>query len=147
MPQLFDATKDDAATLAVLHASAFTDPWSKQAICDFLAGPGVFAFFSDDGFAMGRAAGDEAEVLTLAVKPAARGRGLGRALIQALAAHAETLGAGHLFLEVAHDNPAALALYAGLGFKQVGQRKGYYEGRDAWVLKTSLPLPLARKFA
>jgi ribosomal-protein-alanine N-acetyltransferase len=57
------------------------------------------------------------------------------------------LGANHLFLEVGHDNPAALALYAGLGFERVGQRKGYYAGRDAWVLKTPLPLSLAAKFA
>ena len=72
---------------------------------------------------------------------------LGRALIQQMAMHAQSMGAGHLFLEVGHDNPAALALYAGLGFERVGQRKGYYAGRDAWVLKTSLPLSLAGKFA
>ena len=83
----------------------------------------------------------------MAVKPEARGKGLGRALIQALAGHALTLGAANLFLEAGHDNPAALALYAGLGFERVGQRKGYYAWRDAWVLKTSLPLSLAQKFA
>ncbi len=144
---LFDSARDDAALLASLHASSFPDAWNKAAICELLAGPGVFVFFSADGFVMGRAAGDEAEILTLAVKPQARGKGLGRALIQQLAAHARSLGASRLFLEVGHDNPAALALYAGLGFERVGQRKGYYAGRDAWVLKTSLPLSLAGKFA
>lgn len=147
MPQLFDPARDDAAHLAALHASSFPDAWSKQAICELLAGPGVFAFSTDGGFVMGRAAGGEAEILTLAVKPDARGRGLGRALIQALAVHSRMLGAGWLFLEVGHDNPSALALYAGLGFERVGQRKGYYAGRDAWVLKASLPLSLAQKFA
>ncbi len=146
-PALFDPTRDDAAHLAALHAVAFPDPWSNHAICDLLAGPGVFVFFTDDGFVMGRAVDDEAEILTLAVIPAARGRGLGRALIQILATHAQAMGAASLFLEVGHDNPAALALYAGVGFERVGQRKGYYDGRDAWVLKTSLPLSLARKFA
>lgn len=147
MPQLFNSSHDDAAHLAALHATSFPDPWSKQAICDLLAGPGVFVFSTADGFVMGRAAGDEAEILTLAVKPDARGKGLGRSLIQGLALHAQTLGAASLFLEVGHDNPAALALYAGLGFERVGQRKGYYAGRDAWVLKTSLPLSLPEKFA
>jgi ribosomal-protein-alanine N-acetyltransferase len=147
MPALFDPARDDAAALAALHATSFPDPWNKAAICDLLAGPGVFVFSNPDGFVMGRAAGGEAEILTLAVKPGARGRGLGRALVQALAAHAETLGAAGLFLEVGHDNQAALALYAGMGFERVGQRKGYYAGRDAWVLKAPLPLSLAGKFA
>jgi ribosomal-protein-alanine N-acetyltransferase len=144
---LFDPGRDDVALLAALHASSFPDAWNQAAICDLLAGANVFVFFSQDGFVMGRAVGDEAEILTLAVKPEARGRGLGRILIQQMAAHAQSLGANHLFLEVGHDNPAALALYAGLGFERVGQRKGYYAGRDAWVLKTSLPLSLAAKFA
>jgi ribosomal-protein-alanine N-acetyltransferase len=48
-----------------------------------------------------------------------------------------------MFLEVGTENPAALALYAGLGFAKVGTRKGYYDGRDALVLR----LPLPAKFA
>src|SRR5581483_7309317 len=110
------------------------------AICELLAGPGVFVFFTQDGFVMGRATGGEAEILTLAVRPEARGKGLGRALILAMASHARTLGAGGVFLEVGDDNPAALALYAGLGFERVGQRKAYYAGKDAWILKAALPL-------
>ena len=146
-PRLFDPETDDTAILAGLHRACFPRPWDKAAICELLAGPGVFVFYTQDGFVMGRNAGNEAEILTLAVQPEARGKGLGRALIRQMAAHAHTLGADSLFLEVGHDNPAALALYAGLGFERVGQRKGYYAGRDAWVLKTSLPLSLAEKFA
>jgi ribosomal-protein-alanine N-acetyltransferase len=146
-PSLFDAAKDDTALLAALHAGAFAEPWTKRAICDLLAGPGVFVFFTEDGFVMGRVAGGEAEILTLAVAPPARGKGLGRALIAAMAGHARASGAAAIFLEVGDDNPAALALYAGLGFERVGQRKAYYAGRDAWTLKASLPLSLARKFA
>jgi ribosomal-protein-alanine N-acetyltransferase len=48
-----------------------------------------------------------------------------------------------MFLEVGADNPAARALYASLGFTKVGDRKGYYQGRDALVLR----LPLAEDFA
>lgn len=108
-----------------------------------LAGPGTFAFAHDDGFVLARAAADEAEILTLAVRPAARGKGLGRALLQAAIQKAKALGATTMFLEVGADNPAALALYAGLGFTKVGARKAYYEGRDALVLR----LPLAGDFA
>ncbi len=92
---------------------------------------------------LARAAADEAEILTLAVRPEARGKGLGRALLQAAINQARTLGAATMFLEVGADNPHALALYAGLGFAKVGARKAYYDGRDALVLR----LPLAADFA
>jgi len=150
IPNLFDPAKDDAAALAALHKTSFPIPWSAAAICDLLAGPNVFAFFTQDGFVLARVAAEEAEILTLAVSPPARGRGLGRALLRAAAAHAVFLGARNIFLEVGADNPAALALYAGLGFDRVGQRKGYYaaEGAaDAWVLKAQLPLSPDGNFA
>ena len=132
-----------AADLAVLHAGAFAKPWDESALKELLAGPGVFAFIAPSGFVLARAAANEAEILTLAVKPSARGRGLGRALMLAAATRAATLGAESLFLEVGADNPAALALYNGLGFARVGARKGYYESGsqgDALVLKAALPL-------
>jgi ribosomal-protein-alanine N-acetyltransferase len=149
MPMLFDPAKDDAALLAALHQTSFPDPWNESAICDLLAGPGVFAHFTDNGFVMARAAGGEAEILTLAVAAAARGQGLGRRLLQSAAAHAASSGAQSMFLEVGADNPAALALYAGLGFARVGQRKAYYasSGADAWVMQVKLPLPPGEKFA
>ena len=53
------------------------------------------------------------------------------------------MGAASLFLEVGADNPAALALYAGLGFTRVGMRKAYYNGGDALVLRLSLPAEFA----
>jgi ribosomal-protein-alanine N-acetyltransferase len=144
-PVLFDPCKDDTALLAALHKTSFPDPWDAAAIEKLLAGPGSFAFFTKDGFVLARVAGGEAEILTLAVTPEARGQGLGRALLVAAAGHAA--GAENIFLEVGADNPAALALYAGLGFVRVGQRKAYYQGKDALVLKAGLPLSLTQDFA
>ena len=125
--------------LAALHATSFPDPWDAAAIAALLATPGTFAFVHVDGFVLARAAGGEAEILTLAVAPTARGKGLGRGLLQAAIKQARSLGAEILFLEVGADNPAALALYARLGFVKAGMRRGYYQGRDALVLR--LPLP------
>ena len=133
----------DAAPLAALHAASFPDPWDAKAITDLLATPGTFAFHAPDGFVMARIAAGEAEILTLAVAPDARGKGLGRALLQAAINQARGDGATTMFLEVGADNPAARALYASLGFTKVGDRKGYYQGRDALVLR----LPLAGEFA
>jgi len=147
MPRLFDPRTDDPAVLAALHATSFTDAWSAQSIRDLFAGPGVFAFVREDGFILARAAGGEAEILTLAVAPDARRRGAGRALVRQAASHAQGLGAEALFLEVAKDNEAARKLYAGLGFASVGSRKAYYGGKDADVLKAPLPLPNPRDFA
>lgn len=150
-PILFDPAKDDVGALVALHQQCFPDPWNAAGLAVLLAGQGVFAFFTADGFVLARAAGGEAEILTLAVALAARGRGLGRALLQSAARQAALLGAQSIFLEVGTDNPAALALYAGLGFARVGQRKAYYAGpggtSDAWVLKAGLPLPPGGKFA
>src|SRR4029077_8199477 len=77
---LFDPASDTAA-LAALHSACFPDAWDAKAIAELLATPGAFSFHNQDGFVMARVAGGEAEILTLAVAPHARGRGLGRALL------------------------------------------------------------------
>lgn len=137
----------DTAPLAALHALSFPDPWDAKAITALLATPGTFVFHHHDGFVLARIAGDEAEILTLAVAPAVRGRGLGRALLQAAITCAQARGAVTMFLEVGVDNPAALALYSGLGFTRVGARKAYYAAGggsgDALVLRLPLPVKFA----
>jgi len=139
---LFD-TAASTAPLAALHAVCFERAWDADTLSAMLANPGTFAFATIDGFVIARMAADQAEILTLAVRPEARGKGLGRALLQAAINKARGLGVVTMFLEVGTDNPRALALYAGLGFAKVGARKGYYDGRDALVLR----LPLAANFA
>ena len=94
-----------------------------------------------------RAAGGEAEILTLAVAPAARRQGVGLALVAAAARHAQQLGAATMFLEVGVSNGAARALYARSGFREVGKRKAYYaaEGENALILRADLPLAAVGK--
>lgn len=112
--------------LARLHAAAFTDgpaPWTARSFLELLSEPAVFLAAESGGFALGRRAGPEAELLTLAVHPDARRRGIGRRLVRAFEAAA---GSEEAFLEVAETNVAARALYAGLGYAPVGRRPGYY---------------------
>jgi ribosomal-protein-alanine N-acetyltransferase len=138
-----------AALLAALHAEAFPpeERWGPQAIALLLDLPGHFALLATQGeaprgFVMGRVAADQAEVLTLAVRPEARQAGCGRALMEALAAAAARQGASELFLEVAETNRAARALYARLGATQAGRRRAYYpDGADALVLRLPLTRP------
>lgn len=142
--QPFDPAAD-TAPLAALHAACFDEPWDAASLRDLLAS-GAFAFHHRDGFVLARIAGGEAEILTLAVAPKARSQGLGHALLKAAIEAAERGGAEAMFLEVGSDNPAALALYAGLGFTNVGARKAYYQAGnssvDAQVLRLSLPADL-----
>jgi ribosomal-protein-alanine N-acetyltransferase len=147
MPTLFDPAQGDLAALAALHAQCFAEAWTAEALASLLTGPGTFVFHLPEGFVIARVAGDEAEILTIAVSPEARGQGLGRVLLRQAAGEAQTRGAQAMFLEVAADNAAARALYAGQGFEQVGGRKGYYNGRDALILKRPLPLPIPGEFA
>jgi [ribosomal protein S18]-alanine N-acetyltransferase len=135
----------DASALAALHALAFppAQAWSADAFGRLFALPGVFGVIADgEGLALFRAVADEAEILTLAVIPPARRRGLGAALLEAGLAGAAARGAQACFLEVAAGNEAARGLYAAAGFAEVGRRPGYYEdGADALVLRRALSAP------
>ena len=129
--------------LAALHAAAFPASWDAAAFAGLLGQPGVFAEVGQNGFILIRAVADEAEILTLAVRPEARRRGLGARLVETAADRAAGMGAERLFLEVAEDNAAARGLYAACGFTEAGRRRGYYRapggGRtDALILARNL---------
>ncbi|WP_269515063.1 GNAT family N-acetyltransferase [Brevundimonas subvibrioides] len=138
---------DLAGALATLHAEAFDAPWSVSAFTDLLAQPGVLLEAGADGFVLIRLAADEAEILTLAVRPPARRNGLASRLVEAVSRRAAGMGATRLFLEVAEDNAAARALYDRLGFEPAGRRPRYYArpdgpAVDALLLVLNLPASL-----
>jgi len=128
-------TPADAAAMAAVHAQAFEAPWDAKAFADLMDGAGVFGLLAGDEAALGvilcRVVAGEMEVLTIGVAPAARRRGVGKALVVAAVGAARQAGAETAFLEVAVDNAAAAALYAGLGFRRAGVRRGYYDRGDA----------------
>ena len=131
--------------MALLHAASFTTPrpWSEAEITDLLSSPLVFTLTEAGGFLIGRAVAGEAELLTVAVDPAARRQGTGARLMAAFLAEARVRNAESVFLEVAADNAAARALYSAAGFQPAGVRRGYYrtpQGRpvDALVLRRGL---------
>jgi ribosomal-protein-alanine N-acetyltransferase len=142
---LQEAGPAHAGVLAAIHAAAFPPPeaWSETVLAGLLAQPGCFGLLHPaGGMVLARTAGDEAEILTLAVAPTARRRGIGAALLGATRDRAAARGATALFLEVAADNAPARALYASAGFVPVGKRAGYYaDGGDAIVLRADLSRP------
>jgi [ribosomal protein S18]-alanine N-acetyltransferase len=84
--------------------------------------------------------GGQADVLTIAVRPAFWSRGIGSALLGALLAAARDRGCTEVFLEVRADNPRARGLYLRRGFEEIGVRRGYYQpsGTDAIVMRKDL---------
>jgi ribosomal-protein-alanine N-acetyltransferase len=110
----------------------FGEAWTAPQCAGLLPLPGVWltlARAAEDtiGFALSRIIADEAELLLLAVRRPAQGRGAGNALLQRFIADARARGAGRLHLEVREGNPA-VALYRRAGFSEVGRRRNYYRG-------------------
>jgi ribosomal-protein-alanine N-acetyltransferase len=136
-PHIEPLGTEAASRLAAIHASAFARPWSTLDFERLIAERGVIA----DGLFLGRAgkpAGfvlsrivlDEAEILTVAIAPEARGKGQARPL---LVHHLDALsrrGVTRVHLEVEEGNGPAIALYRRLGFQETGRREGYYQKAD-----------------
>ena len=136
-----------ASLAAALHAHCFPagERWDEPAMAALLAAPGSFACVvtgagsAPAGVAVVRVAADEAELLTIGVLPEARRGGLAKRLLAELGEAAAARGAVRLFLEVSVANAAALALYRGLGFGELGRRRRYYpDGTDALLLAQDL---------
>jgi ribosomal-protein-alanine N-acetyltransferase len=115
--------------LAELHALCFTTPrpWRADEFSDLLQTRGTFLISHTNGFALGRIAGPEAELLTIAVHPDAQNAGHGARLVDDFLCKAATSGAKDIFLEVAENNQAAIALYLKSGFTEVAKRREYFK--------------------
>jgi [ribosomal protein S18]-alanine N-acetyltransferase len=128
---------DIAAVEAVMAAAfdpRFGEAWTRGQCLGVLAMPNVWLTLAEldgtvSGFALARLVVDEAELLLLAVAPPARRRGVGAALLRATLAAAQAREATSLFLEVRRGN-VATELYLREGFSKIGERRGYYRGRD-----------------
>ena len=141
-----------AALMSQMHQICFTDSWSEANFATTLASPDTSALIAvanqswqpsmgdqgPAGMVVWRIVADEAEILSIAVLPPWRQRGLGVQLLEAAISAIKQIGITYLFLEVAVNNPAGQALYAKLGFIKVGLRKEYYQGTDAFVMRKDL---------
>ncbi len=135
MSHVVPARPEHAGVLAALHARGFLMPWQPPEFEILLRQPGVAGLIAEEagmpvGFIVVRAVADEAEILTLVVVPESRRRGIAVRLLTEALAILSAGGTARWFLEVAADNAAARALYAGQGFAPCGRRPNYY-GRTA----------------
>ena len=128
------AAPERAEEIAALHAKLFDPPWDTNAIRGLLEHPAATSLIavagspkSVIGFVIGQLAADEAEILSIGVSPNWQRAGVAGGLIEGLSRAARRGDAKRIFLEVAVDNDAALALDRKLGFVELGRRKRYYE--------------------
>ena len=132
-PTLSEAASRDAAAIAALHAASFRRGWSEQEVEGLLTDRHVIAHRAMLGstmvaFILSRLVEDEAEILSVAVARARRGRGLARNLLNLHLRRLAALGARAVFLEVDEHNAAAIQLYDRAGFHEISRRPNYYPG-------------------
>ena len=129
---------DDSAPLAALHGVCFTPGWDAADFDTYLSREtdDVLAAYTKGvlaGLCVMRTAADQSDILTICILKKYRGKGAGRALLAKSEAVIKQRGADIVFLDVAEDNPAAIALYRNAGYVQHGRRSGYYRRPGARI--------------
>jgi ribosomal-protein-alanine N-acetyltransferase len=126
--------ESDLAAVSALEAQSHPAPWTEGNFRDALvAGYSTVVGELDReivAYGVLMMGPGEAQVLNLTVAPAARRRGLARALLRRFLDDSLRLGAAQCFLEVRLSNIAAIALYRAEGFVPVARRAGYYPAAD-----------------
>lgn len=121
------------------------DPWNDRAFASELAAGHYYlgAYTTDGGLVgyaglamAGRKPHHEAEIHTIGVTLRHQGQGIGKRLLRALLARADSDGYP-VYLEVRTDNESAIGLYAAHGFHMLGIRRNYYHpsGADAYTME------------
>jgi ribosomal-protein-alanine N-acetyltransferase len=143
------ATLDDLPGILGIEHASFPSPWSSELLKRELGRTATPQEGYESAYLAAREGNEvvgyvgmwlcwgEAHVLTLAVKPDQRRRGVGAAILEAALRHAAARGCHYATLEYRASNRAAAALYARFGFRVVGRRKGYYQDtkEDAVVVE------------
>ena len=139
----------DLPRVMQIELSTFSMPWSESTFRGLLRRSDSDLFVAElrgavAGYSVFWAVTDQGELGNVAVAEEYRGRGIGRALVDAVLERAGERSVHEIFLEVRRSNDGAQNLYRTLGFTQVGQRKNYYQepAEDAIVMRLELPAVL-----
>ena len=142
------AAEADLSFVSTLSEAAFgRDPparWSEASLLEWLSEQGTMlsvALLGSEtvGYYVARQAADEVELLSVAVEPGFRRRGVGAALLEDLHHRSRAGGARVVFLEVRASNRAAVTLYARRGYTQAGLRpRSHSDGEDAVLMSLAV---------
>ncbi len=124
------ATSDVPGVLTILRESPEAAAWTQESLVE-LASADPTAWVAElsgvpIGIVIGRIAGDEYEILNMAVSRAHRRNGIGSKLLESALEFSRIAGCASAYLEVRASNEPAIALYARHGFTECGRRAHYY---------------------
>lgn len=131
MIKIVKMTHAHVSQIAEIEKLCFSDPWSENSISSELDNRLSFWLVALDGATVAGYVGsqsvlDMADMMNVAVHPDYRRQGIARQLVTELIHALTEKGMKSLTLEVRQSNAPAIALYAQLGFQQVGLRPNYY---------------------
>ena len=146
MYHIIPMQENHVTEIAALEREFFSVPWDETSVRGELENPLALWLVAEGaggavlGYVGSQTCFEDADILNVAVAPAARRQGIAAALMRELEARLAPRGVERITLEVRASNLPAIRLYAGLDYTQVGLRKGYYEKprEDALILQKSL---------
>ena len=136
-------TADHLEELEKLERICFSRPWSQKMLAEELENQCAAFLVAEDsvsgrvlGYAGLMVVADEGYITNVAVFPEYRRQGIAAQILQVFVQFAAANRLAFLTLEVRPSNAAAIALYQGFGFEEVGRRKNYYDlpKEDALIL-------------
>ncbi|MBQ1435325.1 MAG: ribosomal protein S18-alanine N-acetyltransferase [Clostridia bacterium] len=140
-----EAGARDSDALSFIEKECIKNPWSREMMAEDIKKPYTHYLMAE---AHGEAAGfvgasliaDTADITNVAVLPAFRRRGMGRALVSAMTERLSLAGASEVLLEVRRGSDAARELYRGAGFLEISVRRAYYRDpvEDAVIMRREL---------
>ncbi len=136
---------DDVEGASAIERTVFPrEAWSKAILeGEFTSEWSTYwgAFDGGELVGYGGVKGDvEGDLMTLAVLPNYRGRGIGKEVLTHLLAAAQNAGMKTVFLEVRKSNHVAQRLYETFGFRELTSIRDYYRDptEDAVVMRAAL---------
>lgn len=140
---------DDLPQVSDIERRSYDYPWSHGVFRDcLLAGYSCIVLERADaiaGYGILSVAAGEAHILNLCVDPGYRRLGYGDRLLDEILTRARAAGVREIFLEVRPSNTTALALYRKKGFRQIANRRAYYQARHGREDAAVLSLVLRRR--
>lgn len=147
MTRLRDMNAADVDEVVRIEQSVHRFPWTRGNFTDALASGSLCKVYEDEGQMVGYVvlmpAVDEVELLNISIAAEHQRKGHGRRLLNEIIEIARGMNMRRVLLEVRPSNTAALALYRGAGFSEIGVRRGYYaaagqQAEDAIVMECIL---------
>jgi ribosomal-protein-alanine N-acetyltransferase len=137
----------DAHGVHAVEKSCFHDPYPSRFLDALIKTEGNRFFVAVEnekviGYTVAAASGIDGHLVSVAVDPRCRLKGIGTALLSAVMRGLVEEGVEEIHLEVRKGNRAAMSFYERIGFRVSSEISHYYsDGEDAWVLRRRMEPP------